>query len=332
MLNKFIKKAFTIFLITITFSCTMMLGCNGNQGTIKIYAPDGAPALALASAMDKNFKNVEYNIIDNAMASNMHTFVTGKNSLADICILPINVAVNNIGDGSSYKMLGTITHGNFYFLSTENVEIKKDNLSCLLGKSIGVLQLNNVPGQTLKMILQENSVPYVINSSASSQGVVNLVGITKSEVIVQNYDYFLLPSPLADNKAKATELNIVGSLQGLYSEQGFPQAVVVCKNELISNNLNFVKEFVLALKGVNDFLVQENIEKVCSLIASNLPSDTNATFTKNNLTVDIIKNSSIKFISSKNCKQQVVDFVSRLNATTSDGKNLLENFFYLGDI
>ena len=331
MVNKLVKKIFIILLLVVT--SLSMLGCNKEQDNIKIYAPDGAPALALANSMAQNFKGVEYNIIDSAVSANIGSFVTGKNPLADICILPINIASNMLGSGEEYKMLGTITHGNFYFLSTNNTQITVENLSNLVGKKVGVMQLNNVPGQALKIILNEKSIPYTENSNTQNDNAINLVGISKSEVIVGNYDYFLIPSPLADVKANTTSLNIVGSLQGLYGEGGFPQAVVVCKNKLLNNNLTFVKKFCNALKDSNNFLIEENIESICSLIESNLPKDTNPTFTKNNLTIDIINNSSINFIASKDCKQEVVDFSIKLNIITNGSSKIIEeNFFYMGEL
>ena len=131
---------------------------------INVYAPDGAPALALAGLMsgEVNCEGVadmiNYHIVD---ASTIQTYVTGDNPTADICILPVNVAANLLGNGEKYTMLGTVTHGNLYILSAKNGEqITAENLSDLRGKTVGVVNLAAVPGLTLKLILNKYGIEY----------------------------------------------------------------------------------------------------------------------------------------------------------------------------
>ena len=132
--------------------------------SVTIYAPDGAPALALAGLMagEVEFstydKVINYNIVD---ASTIQTHVTGANPDADICILPVNLAANLLGSGENYQMLGTVTHGNLYILSAKtNEQITADNISKLSGKTVGVVNLAAVPGLTLKLILNKYGIDY----------------------------------------------------------------------------------------------------------------------------------------------------------------------------
>ena len=133
---------------------------NGEVGTaeytqkISVYAPDGAPALGLAKLMAENtFENIEYTVVN---AGIIQTFV-GK---ADICVLPVNVAVKLLGDAQNYKMIGTLTHGNLYLLSKNNTQITVDNLGELKGKTVGVINLAQVPGLTFKLILQNYGIEF----------------------------------------------------------------------------------------------------------------------------------------------------------------------------
>lgn len=132
------------------------------QGKVKIYAPDGAPALGLAKLMAGGVSfgehaETEYNIVD---ASLIQTFVTGANPQADICVLPVNLAVKLLGSGEKYKLLGTLTHGNLYLLSKNGEKITSENLSSLKGKTVGVVNLAAVPGLTFKLILKNNGIEY----------------------------------------------------------------------------------------------------------------------------------------------------------------------------
>lgn len=134
------------------------------ENAVTVYAPDGAPALALAGLMDGAVnsnslgKEIIYNIVE---ASTIQAHVTGENPNADICILPINLAANLLGSGEKYRMLGTVTHGNLYIISAKTGEqITVDNLSELRGKTVGVVNLAAVPGLTFKLILNKYGIEY----------------------------------------------------------------------------------------------------------------------------------------------------------------------------
>lgn len=90
----------------------------------------------------------------------MQGFVTGANPRADICVLPLNMAVKLLGGGQNYKLLGTLTHGNLYIVSKSGVKLTSANMSELRGKTVGVIMLAAVPGLTFKVILNEYGIVY----------------------------------------------------------------------------------------------------------------------------------------------------------------------------
>ena len=324
-------KKFIYLLFTFLILCTsLFFGCNP-PSAISIYAPDGAPALALSTVIKKDFENTEIRIVS---ADKIASFVTGKDKKADICILPINMASKLIGSGDDYKMLGTITHGNFYFLSTSETVVDKDNIESLVGKTIGVMQLQNVPGLTLQSVLTANDIEYttIQDSSEKQPNKVNLMGIGKVESARTDIDLFLIPSPQADAKAQTTDLKFVGSLGELYGDFGFPQAIIVVKNRLLEENLAFVKEFVHQIKSVENYLIEENKKEICSLLRSKMENGLTPVFNENNLTSDSIKRSKIKFIDCKNSKESVKTFIQKLKAINPHSvQEFSENFYYLGE-
>lgn len=129
---------------------------------VSVYAPDGAPALGLANLLagEKSFENVtvDYNIVEPSL---IQTYVTGKNSEADICVLPVNIAVKLLGNGAKYKLVGTLTHGNLFLLSKSGDKITPDNIAGLKGKKVGVVNLAAVPGLTFKVILKDSGLDFV---------------------------------------------------------------------------------------------------------------------------------------------------------------------------
>lgn len=135
-----------------------------NLEEISVYAPDGAPALVLAGLMAGEIstasvaQNINYNIVN---ASTIQAFVTGSNPVADICVLPVNLASNLLGSAENYTMLGTVTHGNLFILSANSSEqITVYNLSELKGKTVGVVNLAAVPGLTFKLVLNKYGIQY----------------------------------------------------------------------------------------------------------------------------------------------------------------------------
>lgn len=321
-MKKLLLILLSIILLFFSFSC------DKNEEAINVYAPDGAPAISLTPAMNKGFDGVNFNVVD---GQTIASFVTGENLKADVCVLPINMASNLLGDGKNYQLLGTVTHGNFYLLSKRNVSITKDNLTDLIGLTIGVLQLKNIPGITFKSVLLENEIPYaeITSPDDAKNNQVNLIGISNAEIGTNEFDAFLVPSPQADLKAKALSLNFIASLQELYGENGFPQAVVVAKNSLIEKNPKFISEFKASLLDSNGFICENNIEKVCNLILNNLQGGLTPTFTAKNLTIKMIENSSIKFVETKYCKDEITNFITRIQKVDGKAvKTFNEKFFY----
>ena len=166
-----------------------------------------------------------------------------------------------------------------------------------------------------------------------SPSAINLLPITANDVGALDIEYYLAPSPLADVKCKTFNLNFVGSLKDLNGESGFPQAVIVCKSELLNTNLTAVKKLIDEIKGVNTYLESRQILDVCATINGKLEKGLTPAFNQNNLTPTAIKNSSINFISIKEHRQVVDEFISRIKAVAPNAVNdFSSEFYYLLDI
>lgn len=316
------KKIFAILIsILISLSCA---ACSNGSKTLSLYVPDGAPALAVTPLINSNL-DVSVNVIgtDSIAAS-----VTGENPKADVAILPINLAAKLLGSGEKYKMLGTVTHGNFYFLAKEG-ELSLDNYENLIGLTVGVIQLANIPGLTLKASLNSRNLPYkeLVDGAVKDENTINLKSITASEVAIGGVDVYMLPSPLADIKEKTTGLEIIGSLQELYGGS-FPQAVIVAKASVLKGNKAELKAVINKIKESKTFLESTEIPEVISLINSRLESGLTPTFTDKNLSKSVISNCNVWYESSQNGKQKVINFTQKV-AEIAPNSILVpsENFF-----
>ena len=133
--------------------------------TFTFYAPDGAPALAIAKfiADNENFVSgatFNYNVVSSDDIAKYTNDVLG---VADFIVLPVNAASKNYSNQKAkYKMASVITHGNLYIMAKVkdgNTQIKLQDLN---GKKIGVIGKGLVPDLTLKAVLQKNSFEHSI--------------------------------------------------------------------------------------------------------------------------------------------------------------------------
>ena len=307
--------------------------------TYSVYAPDGAPALALVNAIEDKAEKFEYHVVD---SSTIQTYVTGEEPKADFCILPVNAASKILGTGTVYQMLGTVTNGNLFFLSAEdNEDLTQDNLSTLVGKSVGVVQLPNVPGLTLQAVLNKYGIDYQIveNGGEKAEDKVNLIAFDPANVTpAGGCDYYLCPEPAASTKIKGTAsaakpFRMAGDLQELYGgEEGYPQAVLVAKKTVLEGDKtdkDVVKTMLSYMEESGTYLETVTPETVLSALDGVRTEGLSASFNANNLTSEVIANCSVRFTAASACKEWVNAFLEELIAVNeSAAKTVSDAFFY----
>lgn len=316
--------------------------CNKTEeGKYSVYAPDGAPALALAQLCTEEKSEFKINVVK---ASTITTYVTGEELKTDFAIVPVNAAVKMLGNGEKYKMLGTVTHGNLFLLKkATGVEITAANLSTLVGKTVGVINLANVPGLMLKVILQQNNIHFNLLTEGAEIATdkVNLKNISDEEAKTAvnptntQCDYFVVPEPAATTKINATggKLLVAASLQTLYGgENGYPQAVAVAKTSVIESDNEAVESFINKLKANQTWInnSQTSAETIVNAIQSKLTADLAPTFTAANLNATVIANCGIKFTSNADGKQDVLDILTKLNSVSDNTWGTPADAFFYG--
>lgn len=334
-------KKLLLFILTtvLAFTTIFSLGCNNESDeNLSLYTPDGAPALSVARLIyDKTIiDNLDINVVS---ANLITSFVAGGESKADFAILPVNVASKVLGSGENYLLLGAVTHGNLFIMKKQSgVNISKKNLTELVGKKVGVINLANVPGLTFKAILADNNIDYVnIGESEYDANKVNLIGLSNGTEVVPNSecDYFVVPEPAATTKQNATggKLAIAGSLMSLYGAgNGYPQAVLVAKKSVVSKNPKTVQKLLDSFSENKAWLTDENTKSetiVNSVVSAFVDSETAPTFNANNLNVTVINNCAINFVSAQDVKNDAKNYIAKLNLISNNAwGNMKEEFFY----
>ena len=329
----------SLFSACALLSCALAFGAascgKAEQAKYTVYAPNGATALALANAISAGGDPFDYRIID---ASTIAAQVTGNNPAADFCVMPVNLASKLLGTGENYRLLGTVTNGNFYFLTAgESVSITPDNLSqSLVGKTVGVVQLSNVPGLTFQAVLGENGIPYSLtgNDGAALPDKVNLKGVEAANITPAGADYYLCPEPAVSAKIKGTngKLKYAGSLQELYGGgEGYPQAVLVAKKSVTEGDKGAVQALVSYFEGSAEYLAQAEPKEILSLLAGKRTEGLAPAFTEATLTAEVVARCSVRYTPARECKARIDGFLSKLIAVNGNFANAVaEEFYYMG--
>ena len=337
-MKKFLATALAL---TIGAAACVFTACAGenDDGTYTVYAPDGAPALALANAVNEDDDRYDFRIV----ASNAITAqVQGEEPAADFCILPVNVAAKLLGKGETYQMLGTVTNGNMYLLTTGgNPGITTDNLSTLVGKTVGVVQLNNVPGLTFQAVLSRNDIDYQIlgNDVEATSDKVNLQAFADASTVTpaSGCDYYLCPEPAATGKingtaSSANPFKLAGSLQTLYDgENGYPQAVLVAKTSVIEEAKSVVDTFITYMEGSADFLASASAADVVALLEDCYTEGMTPSLNANNLNATVIANCSVYFTAAQDCKSRVNAFLAELIDLNAEFTSAVSDSFYYAE-
>lgn len=334
-MKKLKKLLMAVFASAIASAAIMgFAACSDEEADYYVYMPDGAPALAMAQLLSEDMgfgNNVYYEVVD---SSTISTYVTGENPKADVCILPVNQAAQLLGSGESYQMLGTVTHGNLYILSKTYTEtITTENLSSLVGKSVGVINLSAVPGLTFKTILENASIDYndMTTTTTVSTTAVNLYTLSAaSDVGGTEYDYYVLAEPAATTMSNKLEtLQFVGSLQELYGgENGYPQAVMVAKTSVIESDPDFISDIIEAVTDNATWLETADTSTIVNAVTSHLTEGMSATFSAENLNSQVIENCAINFVAAKDCVTEVRELLQSFSTISGIEYNTEDKFFY----
>lgn len=321
------KKILSL-IVVLALSLAILPACSsgGNEkNAYKVYAPDGAPALALGKLIAENEQfgeEVSYNIV----TANTIGQEILKN--ADVGILPVNAASLLFGDGSKFKAVGVVTHGNLYIASKDEIT----GIADLKGKTVAVAGKGNFMDLTLRLVLKNNDI-----ETDAAAGVKIEYYSAASDIIpamVQGkVSVALLPEPAVSSaKANAkTGITSVLDLQNIYGG-GYPQAVLVMSLKTLENKA-FVTAFVNALKENGTYLtVKENVDKAVDAINKNMTDKgLTASLDKTKMTVEVVARSNIRFSPATSEKDKITAYVSGLKSINPESvKDLSDAFFYLG--
>ncbi|MBQ8684972.1 MAG: hypothetical protein IJ514_02225 [Clostridia bacterium] len=334
------KTVILAALSVLTAACGAFGGCQKGvpEGEVSVYMPDGAPALAFAKLLheDTAEDKIAYRVVSPTV---VQTKVTNEEESknADFCVLPVTAASKLIGNGERYKLLATVTHGNLFLVSKDDtLSFTAENLQSLQGKTVGVLQIKQVPGLTLKSILKSADIPY----QELAQGVevsaekVNLKALASAaDIAATEADYFVIAEPAASAQA-AKGFHIVGDLQKMYGADGqgnfgYPQAVLVAKSAFLDERAEWTEDFLESVKESAAWLATASAETLVAAVSGHLEDENYATTLKASLlTQTAIVGCGVRYAAAGDCKERVEGYLRGLQAVEAQSVTIPEEGFY----
>lgn len=340
------KKLFKITALLLAICTLCLVGCKQPQNpstnppkNLSLYAPDGAPALAISKMIaDKDnlgIESVNYNVVS---SEEIGTQMTSGN--ADVIILPVNQASISYKENSSdpYKLVAVITHGNLYIVSKMQIT----DLAVLKGNVIGIAgNQNQVPDLTLKAILKANGLQYQVVEKTVS-GAIKMpdedkVGLfyggapTIKTMLGSSQLYVgLLPEPAVSigNTAQMNRL----ALHDLYDGQAksFPQAVLMVKNSVLKASSSLVETLKQKMSASFTFAIN-NAEQAISAVKSVYES----TSLLPAMTGEMFERCSFSWQGAKDAKESVKNYLKKIKEVSSVGlgisvaQEVTDEFFYI---
>lgn len=239
------KKMLSIFLILLVLIVT---GCvtkvSKESRPIEFCSNEGIPALTMVKLMKENQTIVE-NISINYSIQKSPDLLVAKvlKEEADIAIVPSNLAAQAFNRGLPYKIVGTSSWGTIFLASTEDI----NNFEELKGKEIYAFGKGLTPDLALRYVLSKNGIN---PDSDVSINYLNSAAEVGPAFISGKAQIALLAEPLMTNVIMKKEgTNIIFDLNKEWSnitgtDEGFPQASLIIKADLIEKEREFVDKFL----------------------------------------------------------------------------------------
>lgn len=324
-------KVISLFMLTMLL---MLTSCKGKVEEtiiddkevreISVVAPNGVPATAISRLIKENIQVDNNHIINYSIENTSDTLaISVMKGEPDIAIVPSNLAAQAYNTGLGYKLVGTTGFGALYLISAEG-EINFDDIK---GKEIYNIANGLTPDIVFKALLKESGILDDVTLSYVG-GATELA----PAILSGKAKYAVVPEPaLTTILSKKPNISIVASLNDLWKEQfnsekGFPQASIIVKEEIITNDKDFLEKFITkvdeSVKWVND-----NNKEAAQY------SVENGSQVETSIIEQSIKNSNIRFSKAKDNKEDYIDYFKVLESENSKSigeKVPDEKFFYEG--
>lgn len=302
------KKLVLLLFTTLIVLMCVLCGCTHGK-ELKLYVPDGAPALAVANIIANG--SVGGNVVQSVVTTGEDVVAKCASGEADMAVLPTNAAVKICSDRDDYLLFTVNVYGLLYVLGTENIS----SIADLQGETLYSIGLGNTPEYVFKTICDVYNVSYDANSGIDIKYEAD--GSTIIPQVLQGKAKFaLLGEPAATNlvnKAASQGKTVyrLFDLQQLWQQAvqsdsvGYPQASMIVKKDLLTSK--FANELYQALIDNSAFLT-ENCATLNELMKQA------GSLLDVNYTVEILERCNLTVVRANDAKTDIASYLATFSA------------------
>ena len=224
-------------LISVILALVLMLGCAAAEsGAMKLTAPAGAPALAVATLAAENPENYTFVAADTIGAE------FAKNE-TDFIIAPINAGAKLFKAGkSTYRLAAVVTWGNLYIASQ-----KADfTLESLNGAQVTLFGENTINASVVLAVLEAKGIQPAAVSYLSGAAETQAELLSNPEAIVVTADPAVTAAKIKNENVKT--ISVQELLKEAFGTDGYAQAGLFVRADTLAADEAGVKAFLAAVK------------------------------------------------------------------------------------
>ncbi len=240
------KKIITMILIVSVLGvCAFAFAACGKEaaGKYVLYAPDGAPVLALADMWGENVGDAEFEYGVIAETEVRKKMASGN---ADFIVAPVNVgaeihsAYERGKTPYDYKLLNVTSWGVIYFTTNqdgyktrEECETVNEFLLQFEGKSVSTIGRAAIPGKTVEYLFDYAGAEVTLNGSEAA--AIKQSYATGADMTA----IFAEPAITAVNGATGNSVTVLASVSDIYKEvtgKDFPMSGLFVRADVLEND------------------------------------------------------------------------------------------------
>ena len=302
------KKFLSLLLVSL-----LLLTCTAcaDEYVVKASAPNGAPALALATIAVNAPENFTF-----VAAETISAEFANQNS--DFIIAPVNAGAKLYKmSKSTYKLAGVVCWGNLFIAS------QKENftLEDLNGAAVTLFGENTINASVVKYALEQNGiVPASIEYLGSAANTQSLL-LSDANAIVVTAEPALTAAKMKNPAITAYAVNDLYKAATGY--EGYTQAALFVKAETIANQPEAVKAFIAA--------VAESCEKATTDVEAVANAAVALEILPNaKVAANAIPGCAVRFVSALEAKEQI-EFTANIDLAQFGGALPADDFYYAAE-
>ena len=303
------KKAI-LLLLTVLFTVLMLMTASAETDVsdLKIAAPSGAPALALATLAQENPDQYTFVAADTIAAE-------FANATADFIIAPLNAGAKLYKAGkSTYKLGAVVSWGNLFFAS-QREGFKLEDMN---GADITLFGENTINASVVLYALEKNDIkPASVQYLASAANTQQLL-LSDAEAIVVTAEPALTAASMKNDRITGYPVNEL--FKAASGFDGYTQAALFIKADTIAAQPEKVNAYLK--------MVEESCQKCTTDVDAVAQAAVALEILPNaKVAAQAIPNCAIRYLAAPEAREQV-ETTANVDLSQFGGAVPADDFYY----